>query len=140
MEYAHFDSGRKRAWLLIKTEPQDGAPGIAQTIYNSLGEEGESGFVVIRADVVEGEFNIVVPVDANSEDQLEVVVKEIKKIKGVDTITIAKVGVHNPAPTYLAHGFVSYEEKDSAVRKEELPGPDEVGRIMKKSPGDNPWG
>jgi hypothetical protein len=137
MEIEQFDSGRIRAYLLIKSvNPMS----VAAKIYKDWGEIGGDEYVVNRADVVYGEFNVVVPVDAISEDKLREVEKDISGIRDVKSITIAKVSHHYPALTYMAHGFVSEQEGNFAKEKK-LPLPDEApGRRRKKSPGDNPWG
>jgi hypothetical protein len=129
-------SGRVRAWLLIKAIDPESA---AATIYGSWGTQDGDEYVVIRADVVDCDYNVIVPVDAINDGVLRTVVKEIAGAEGVKTITVSKVLKHNPVPSYLAHGYVSEEEARYA-EVNGLPGPDEVGRIMKKSPGDNPWG
>jgi hypothetical protein len=136
MGNVYIDTGRIRAWLLIKAREPESA---ARHIYTSWGDKGENDYVVIRADVVDSDFNIVVPVDALSDDMLREVVKLITDVEGVQTITIARVLNHNPVPTYLAHGFVSVKEEKYA-EKEKKPKPDKTGRIKKNSPGDNPWG
>lgn len=137
MEMRQFDSGRVRAYLLIRAvDPMK----VAEKIYNTLGEDGDDNFVVCRADVVYGEFDIIVPVDVIDKDWLRKVERRIVGITGVKSIRIAKVSHHYPALTYVAHGYVSQREYDFA-QDEKLPSPDEKpGRRRKKSPGDNPWG
>jgi hypothetical protein len=129
-------SGRVRAWLLIKAIDPESA---AATIYGSWGKQGGDDYVVIRADVVDCDYNVIVPVDAINNGVLRTVVKEIAGIEGIKTITVSKVLQHNPVPSYLAHGYITEVEANYAKEKG-LIEPDEVGRIMKNSPGDNPWG
>lgn len=145
MLYKDFDTGRERGWLLIKTKQNDGQDkiSIAMGIYDRWREKGEeNGYVVIRVDVVEDNdfgFDIVVPVDA-PKGELGELKEQFKKeeddiVMDIEHLTVAK---HNPALTYLAHGFVSREEFDVATK--EHVHPDLHGRIKRKSPGDNPWG
>ncbi len=141
MLYKNFKTGRSRAWLLIKTKDKTDAQRKAKALYHYLRNEGEIDFVVIRADVVvdNGVYKIMVPVDAKNRTALKKAVDEIETIVGHGVITQLDVEINFPSPTYLAHGFVTYEERDHA-RKNYLPDQDDLGRIMKNSHGDNPWG
>jgi hypothetical protein len=134
MSNGQYKSKRVRAWVLLKA---DNPEKVARKIYSNLGKVGKSNYVVIRADVVEGEYNIVVPIDttpANFEQTVEMVASHT----GVTSHTTLRAIQFNPGPTYLAHGFIQ-TSKEVADRNKWLR-PDDVGRIQKKSPGDNPWG
>lgn len=139
MVFNNFPAGRERAWLLIRFDDKTDPVKMAEKIYRKLQHAGDLGYVVIRADVVNGPYNIVVPVDAMNAQELNTAVVAVGDIVGQGNITQLDVTRHIPAPTYLANGFVTYEEKDYAQRTY-LPEPDDTGRIVKKSPGDNPWG
>ena len=71
--------GRARAWVLLQVKSPHHA---AHDLYDQLKDEGGDSFVVIRADVVDYEYNIVVPVDAESDEVLETVYGTIKQITG----------------------------------------------------------
>lgn len=149
--YDEFDTGRKRGWLLLKTKKDGGNDKyiIAKELYErwlERGETGEDEFVVIRADVVgdndiDFDFDIVVPFDVKKGTFADFMkqFKEDEENKVVlDEIKYLMIEKHNPALTYLAHGFVSFEEFEKADK--EHVHPDNYGRIKRKSPGDNPWG
>jgi hypothetical protein len=123
---------RVRAWVLIQADPE-----VAAEIHGSLGAAGGDDYVVVRADVVDYHFNIVVPVDAANEEQLCVAVCEIRKIKGVGATLVIPVTEHNPDPPHKAHGYISEEEANAYWPPDE---PDfEPGR-QGSSPGGNAWG
>jgi len=134
MNNGQYQSERARAWLLLRAkEPKK----VAESIYNEYGKRGFDDFVVIRVDVVEGEYNIVVPIDT-MEEHFETTENMITSFDGVTSHATLRVTHFNPGPTYLAHGFIQTTEK-VALDNKWLP-PDEEGRVEKNSPGDNPWG
>ena len=146
-ENEHFETGRERGWLLIKTnhdkEEKDKIKAAATRIYENWKYQGDEekedqAYVVMRADVVSGDYDIVIPIDA-PKGKLDKVIGDIEADDGeINYTKVLKVSHHNPAITYLAHGFVSRAEFDKADKDHKHP--DKHGRIMRKSPGDNPWG
>jgi hypothetical protein len=101
--------------------------------------EGDDQYVIVRADVVEGgSSNVVVPVDAASEDDLNDVLDLLRAAPGVEgELTVLKVKEkgHNPWPPHRSHTFVTEEEFDEFEVDEYKP----PGRHP-KSPGRNGWG
>jgi hypothetical protein len=123
-------NGRVRAWILIRTESPE---AVAHQLYERLGHEGGDSFVLIRADVVDYHYNIVVPVDAENWDVLQDLFSKVQKLTGAGETAIARVVKHIPFPPHVAHGFVTEEEAAAG-------GIDtEVGRLG-ASPGHNAWG
>jgi len=137
------ETGRIRAYLLYRVKDVDHGVSLASEIYEKLRHRGGDGYVVIRAEVVEGtkqnEVYVIVPVDAENKTKLGLAIKAIKDEVGPDVYSKLEVAEHFPSLTYLAQGFVSIKERNHA-RENFILEPDEVGRIRKKSPGDNPWG
>lgn len=142
---ARVNSGRTRAWLLISADGEKDAKSKAQNIYQNLRHEGGDDYVVIRADVVKELvkdkkiYHIIVPVDAIDPSKLKAVIQIIEELMDYSIEKQLEVLDHFPSLTYLAQGFVSGEEKTYA-RDNFILAPDETGRIIKRSPGDNPWG
>jgi hypothetical protein len=130
---------RVRAWVLV----QAGDPeGVAREFYEERGAAGGDAYVVVRADVIEEgnhPYNLVIPVDAATQGQLEDVVAQVAG-RDVTQILILKVkpGGHNPYPPHVAHGYITEEElaaRPELRDKERL----EAGR-QHSSPGHSPWG
>jgi hypothetical protein len=100
----------------------------------------EDELVVIRADVVAGSsdlpYNIVVPVDAESEAVLSRVLGEIKDVSGVSDAVALKVleHQHHPTPPHDAHGYVTDQEAKKGKDRKVKPG------RQGASPGYNAWG
>ena len=128
---------RVRAWVLLQAES---AETVAQALYEDLGHEGDDEFVVVRADVVAGpsvfDYNIIVPVDAESREMLNAVRDMIEERSEVHEAVIVEVGQHVPYPPHDAHGYVT--EHEAAVGTKEVR-PIPYGR-QGASPGWNPWG
>jgi hypothetical protein len=126
------DNGRVRAWILIRTESPEPA---ARQLYEELGYEGGDSFVLVRADVVDYHYNIVVPVDAESWEVLQDLFCRIQKLTGARETAIVRVVKHIPYPPHLADGYITEEEAKAYT------GPDQikVGR-QGNSPGMNLWG
>lgn len=121
---------RARAWVLVKaTQAQD----VAEDLYEDLGHVGGDSFVVVRADVVDFDYNIVIPVDAESQDMLDKVHGMIKDRSGVEETVILKVDKHFPDPPHDAHGYITQQEAKAGKE------PIEAGR-QGASPGANPHG
>jgi hypothetical protein len=128
-------SERVRAWIFVLADP---APSVMEELYGKLGREGGDAFVVVRADVVDyGPYNVIVPVDAESDGVLHEVEGMIKGHPGVNETLIVRVKRHVPFPPHDAHGFITAREKELG-RDPGDPCVD-VGRFP-KSPGHNAWG
>jgi hypothetical protein len=121
---------RARAWVLIRAEsPQS----TARQLYEKLGHAGGNRWVVVRADIVDYHYNILVPVDAESPDVLQEVYGMIQELTGAKETAIMPVVGHTPFPPHVAHGFVTKKEVEAG-------GIDtEIGRLG-HSPGHNAWG
>lgn len=124
-------NGRVRAWVLAKAMDAVQAAEALSAYFTQGGDE----YVVVRADVVEGEVNLIVPVDAASQAGLDTVVAMIRDATGDSSPTIAKVLSHNPDPPHRSHTFVTPGELDRDPVDEYSP----PGRHP-KSPGRNGWG
>jgi hypothetical protein len=123
--------GRARAWVLIQANPD-----VAERLYEALGHEGGDEYVVVRADVVDYHYNVVVPVDAANEDLLSMAVDKIQEIEGVGETVVIRVTQHNPRTPNRAHGYISEEEAEEYPPEE---GGFPPGRLS-RSPGANAWG
>lgn len=123
-------SQRVRAWVLLKaSDPQQAARAIG--VYFT---DGGDEWVIVRADVVEGEYNLIVPVDAANDEALEKVLGILKKVAKGDP-SVARVVEHYPAPVHNAHCFITVDEYELNPLREYYP----PGRHP-QSPGANPWG
>jgi hypothetical protein len=125
---------RVRAWILLRAGYPD---KVAKAIYDQFGKDGGNEFVVVRADVVDGDYNIVIPIDAADQSHFSATEKKVTSLRGVTSHITLTVTNHYPTPTYLAHGFTTLQDFADKLRWIH---PDEWGRVQKKSPGDNPWG
>jgi hypothetical protein len=112
------------------------AQDVAEGLYGKLGHEGGDGFVVVRADVVDYDYNLVIPVDAESEEMVHRVVGMIKDHPGVRDTVVVWVQSHVPYPPHDAHGYITVEELEASTKPEELIEPGRQGA----SPGYNGWG
>jgi hypothetical protein len=122
--------GRARAWVLVKAER---AQELAEGLYDELGHEGGDSFVVIRADIVDFDYNVMIPVDAESWEVVDEVVGIIKDRRGVTDTVVVPVQGHVPYPPQDANGYITEEEAEAG--KETV----EPGR-QGASPGYNGWG
>ena len=123
--------GRSRAWVLLRVKAPEEAAG---ALYSQFGLAGGDDFVVVRADIVDHDFDIVVPVDAANDEVLSDVICKIYKVTGGTELLVLKVRQHIPLIPHTADGWVTAEEYDAD--------PDEcvsIGR-QQKSPGANAWG
>jgi hypothetical protein len=113
------------------------AQDVAEGLYGKLGHEGGDSFVVVRADVVDYDYNMVIPVDAQSKEMVHKVVGIIKDHPGVRDTVVVWVQSHVPYPPHDAHGYITPEEAEAS--KSEPKEPIEPGR-QGASPGYNGWG
>lgn len=125
-------SARVRAWVLVQAEP---VQGVAARIRN-LDPKTTDDLVVIRADVVAEAlpYNIVVPVDAESETVLDRLLNDIRGLTNVSEAVALKVLEHDPKPPHEASGFITPDEARRPVTTRARPGRQDA------SPGFNPWG
>ena len=142
-DYEDIVTKRERVWLLIKFITDPNNPNVqkkdaAQVFYMDWRENGNEDYVVVRVDIVEDDdFDMVIPVDAR-QGKLHFVETGIEENPNMKLVKTLLVSQHYPKLSYMAHGFVSYEEYEKA--KKEHVHPDLHGRIKRRSPGDNPWG
>ena len=124
-------SDRVRAWLFFRAEnPDDATEKIS-----SLFTEGGDDYVVVRADVAQGDFSLVVPVDAADDAMFAKAVGLLTQAVGSAPALEVRVLRHYPAEPQRAHCFVHPEEHARYPLHEYSP----PGRHP-KSPGANPWG
>lgn len=149
------EKDRARAWVLVKAgnpKKLSNALAIEYKDHGSGHEFGKGGndLVVVRADVVDGEWNLVIPVDAVTEVILKTFVtkiqkndfrnkkaKEIMKDEEDNTTLVLKVTLngHNPNPPHRSSTYVTARE----LGLDHEPAFDKPGRHP-KSPGRNAWG
>jgi len=122
---------RVRAWVLATATDAPQAAGALSAFFDQGGDD----YVLVRADVVEGEANLIVPVDAASQAALDSVVAMIRDATGDSSPTVARVLSHNPDPPHRSYTFVTPGELDRDPVDEYSP----PGRHP-KSPGRNGWG
>ena len=127
---------RVRAWVLVQADDPN---KVARRLYE-LDSAGGDEYVVVRADVVDYSHNIVLPVDAESDDALMIVVAKIEDIQGVETTTVLRVTEHVPYPPHVANGWIDESElaaqEEQEIRIEAALKPGRQG----ESPGLNAWG
>ena len=120
---------RVRGWVLFNAKEPDQAAQAISALFTQGGEE----YVVIRADVAEGKFNLVVPVDVRDNAAMDALLPKLTKIAG--PATLLRVLHHYPEVPHRAHSFVAPGEHKMYPLPEYTP----PGRHP-KSPGANPWG
>ena len=127
-----------RAWVLIRAKDPEVA---AEGLYGELGYKPGLDYeqwpvsMVVRADVVDHYYNIVIPVDAENSEALRHLVSEIQKQTGATETAVLRVKAHYPAPPHAADGYVTNEEVGEYDDDEKA----FAGR-QRTSPGMNPWG
>jgi hypothetical protein len=111
---------RVRAWVLVQAAP---VKEVLARLRNLDRKEDE--LVVIRADAVAGSsalpYNIVVPVDAESEAVLSRVLGEIKDVSGVSDAVALEVLEHHPTPPHDAQCYITREEVEASKREPKEP-------------------
>jgi hypothetical protein len=114
-----------RAWFLIKVQNVDKAK-LAKDIYKQVNNKytGEEKVFVVRADVVDGPYDLIVPVFTGTFEELAKVETFIKSLSDEMEIERATVTKHVPFPPHKTKGYVASEEENP----------------LKKGPtGHNPW-
>ena len=124
--------GRVRAWILIRTESPEAR---ARQLYEELSPEGGDSFCLVRADVVDYHYNIMIPVDAESWEVLHNLVCEIQQRTWARETAVVPVVEHIPYPPHLADGYITPQEAEIYTDTEGM----KVGR-QRNSPGMNAWG
>lgn len=126
------ESERVRAWVFVQAEQ---AANAMQGLYRKLGHIGGDRFVVIRADIVDYQpYNVIIPVDAESQEALHEATEKIKGHPGVSETLIVRVEKHIPHIPHNAHGYITKQEAEAGKDKEVKPG------RQGASPGYNGWG
>jgi hypothetical protein len=122
---------RVRAWALVVSSN----PEATATQIEAQFALGGDDWVIVRADVVQGAHNLVVPIDAATEAWFQTVLETLRAAPGVTQVDVERVVRHFPMTPHRSHSFVTPVELDT------FPSPDfpSPGRHP-KSPGSNPWG
>jgi hypothetical protein len=123
-----------RAWILLQVKSPH---AVARNLYEKLKDEGktdERDYVVVRADVIEYQYNIMIPVDARSDKDLQFVYERILEITGASDHTSLRVVGHTPFPPHNAQGYITQEEAEQGKARGIKPG------RQSNSPGENAWG
>jgi hypothetical protein len=131
---------RYRAWVLFKVDDAQGAAakfGAQGDKGLTLLTEGGNDYIIVRADVVDGDaaYNLVVPVDAADKEKFQVAVDRLESVVGKAPTSVLNVVEHFPAPPQRSSTFVTDKELKDCYLSEYDP----AGRHP-HSPGANPWG
>jgi len=103
----------KRAWVLVEADPLN-VDEIADRIYSLNETLTDVKNHIVRADTVNGRYQIVVPIFAGSTGELDVIKAEIDKIHGgTSIILVVKDKTHNPSPPHQASGYITSSEYDA---------------------------
>lgn len=122
---------RTRAWLLVTAaNPASAQTQIGQLMLRGNGQIPDED-VVVRADTVNGGFDLVVPVDASGTPGLSAIVGLISRMSGVRHVDVLQVVDYMPKQVVEAHCFIHPSERRFPFLWK--------GRYG-KSPGWNPWG
>jgi hypothetical protein len=123
---------RVRVWVLLKARDPEKT---AADIWDTLKDDSCTNWLIVRADVVTGhsDYNIVVPVDANDDVQLNKAINFISAVPGVQVVQQLKVDSHHPTTPHKALSFITVAEADGDDKIE-------TGLRIPKSPAENPWG
>jgi hypothetical protein len=122
---------RTRAWILVQAESPYEA---AKSLYDAQKDKGDDRYVLVRADVVDYVYNMVIPVDAESWDALQEAYHMIQETTKAKYSTIIPVLKHFPFPAHDAHSFITADEVAAGHWKDIIPG------RQHWSPGENAWG
>lgn len=107
-----------RAWLLVKVENAS-KNSLAEQIYalNSDFTHPECKIRIVRADVVSGPYDIVVPAYTETPGEMEKIRKAIRLLTGVSAVETALVVWHEPFPTWDTEGYITREEAADYFRE-----------------------
>jgi hypothetical protein len=139
MEKASAKRERERGWALMKVQDPESLgeclEGLDQTLYfGDTESEQDYGFIVVRTDVVEGEYDLAVSIDAANGTEFRSALVMLEKAIEPIEISILKVKRHWPSPPHMADGFITPAEAEAYT-----PNRLQIGR-QRSSPGANPWG
>lgn len=117
----------KRAWILIQanvTDIDDVAERIRELNVKLLNEKDH----IVRADTVSGSYNIVVPVFAENDSQMDFILGLIANETSVSKIEVLRVkeSTHHPDPPHDATGYITKDEA-GASNLENKPPPGTTG-------------
>jgi hypothetical protein len=132
MEQNVLGNTRARAWILLRCDDPAAA---AQTLWQNEGLQGGDSYVVVRADVVDYTYNVVVPVDCENAGVRDSLYQRIRRITAARDAVLIPVLQPVPAVPHDAEGFVSQDEFDRGHDKVRV----KPGR-QRWSPGINAWG
>ncbi len=101
----------ERAWLLIKVQNIDKVK-LAKDIFKQVNDKfaAKKKVFVIRADVVDGPYDLVVPIFAGTLTELNEIETFVKSLAAGMVVERARVTKHVPFPPHKAPGYVSDEE------------------------------
>lgn len=136
MAIGETEGGRVRAWILLRSEsPADAARQCYDALGYKEGAEGDDSFVLVRADVVDYHYNIMISVDAETWAVLKEKLCEIQALAEARELAVVPVVEHVPYPPHNTDGFITYVEAGEY---------DDEGNVIvgrqRNSPGCNPWG
>lgn len=136
MEESSSERKRERGWLLIKVRDPEALETRVEKLSDELFFEagGKDDFVIVRTDVVTGEYDLVVPIDAKSGEAFRAARARIEEHLEPTAVVVLMVRKHRPMPPHMADGFIDPEEAE-AYPTNRL----QVGR-QRSSPGANAWG
>ena len=105
---------RVRAWVFGRVESID----MLRERYkeNQINELGGDQYVIVRADFVDnGDYNVIIHVDAEVDaglEEAESVITKLLSVESVETVQVGKEG-HIPWPPHAAHRYIPEREADA---------------------------
>lgn len=101
----------KRAWVLVQADSEDPSAVANEILKLNVGwRDAYNG--VIRADLVEGEYNIVVPLYTRDDSQMAYIEEQINGVGGVMEAVFLQVQGHVPPAAHDTHGYISDREAE----------------------------
>ena len=102
-----------RAWLLIKVQKNSDKVKLAKEIYKLNNKyTGKEKVFVVRADVVDGIYDLVVPVFTKTLEQLIEIETLITSLSVGVELERAMVTKHVPFPPHKTKGYVASGEEN----------------------------
>ena len=112
-----------RAWLLIKVSA-DSKTELAHQIFdlnNTLIKKYNKEKVhIVRADIVCGPYDLVVPIYTEHLSELEKIKEHIRNLPGVSELDTALVVEHVPFQTWDTKGYLTYQELVDPVQESQF--------------------
>jgi hypothetical protein len=105
-----------RAWVLVKVKQGHDKVQVSERIIESnkalIPKNGNPSRFIIRADVISGEYDIMVPLCGQNQRSLDDMIAAVMTTDGVDqdSSLVAKVESHNPKPPHKARGYIPVDE------------------------------